>query len=880
MSKKRSSSNRLSVYSSESSIASVLESQSESSSSYPNDTLSVSSIPSMISNSSHTKPLRSNKPRSTKMSKKKNKKKKSKSKVRTRSNANASASTSTPRSRIRNGINKSQSRLKPTTLNHYNETRRRGKLLKNNILNHNQAIRPPTNLFRTPQPKMRAKSARNSTNSSKNKISVAIRLRPLNSAEIRDGMKPIWSVRNTTTLKQIRGTISSYNFEYVCPGIANKSEGRTLALYNTMTKRIVQSSCKGINGCIFAYGQTSSGKTYTMLGTDGDPGITLLALSDIFHWIRNDPTRKYALFISYIEIHNEVINDLLNAENKNLRIVDTPAQGPVIKNCTESAVKTPHDVIQLLLTGEKLRKVSETHSNERSSRSHAIFRIFIQSQPRDGGGNQLSSVLNLVDLAGSESSTNIEGTNVMQAAEAKHINQSLLCLGRVILALSSQSNKCSGGYVPYRASKLTRILQASLGGNANTAVICTMSPCANCLEESLNTLRFAQFTKKVTNHARVNESVDDKAKLRKYRLLVKSLKRRISEYTDKASKIHAVYEKMKKLKKQNVSLQTKIKNHQKEKSVEMERMQEELNSLRRITHSTSIVPSKPSTPKEGEFKRKRLFVSTGESQSEPDEVAPMLDSGYGSDSCRSSVQSVEFTKVIMNLQDKLEEVQANIETLSNRISTAQFIDINGATPVATTAPPISIVSIDLGGDISDIPELPPPADNIDNRTNETSFQMFSNLEDEIAPFFVNQSVSSQQSHLQLLDAFEESTSFVGGAASGEASVKESVEDVEEEQKEQSMDHEVQATTVNNIFASGATSLNTTIVDEIVSEFLENDQCNPSYPISPPMVPLQQQLSAQSNNVVIKTNDPSTKQDGDADPFGAIVINPPQLNEIL
>eukprot|EP01083_Nonionella_stella_P274986 933868_1 len=173
----------------------------------------------------------------------------------------------------RKGTNKSQSRLKPTTHTNYNETRRRGKLLKNNLLNHNQAIRPPANLFRTSELKIRAKSTRNSSNSSKNKISVAVRLRPLNSAEIRDGMKPIWSVRNTTTLKQIRGTISSYNFEYVCPGIANKSEGRTLALYNTMTKRIVQSSCKGINGCIFAYGQTSSGKTYTMLGTDGDPGI-------------------------------------------------------------------------------------------------------------------------------------------------------------------------------------------------------------------------------------------------------------------------------------------------------------------------------------------------------------------------------------------------------------------------------------------------------------------------------------------------------------------------------------------------------------------------------------------------------------------------------
>ena len=321
----------------------------------------------------------------------------------------------------------------------------------------------------------------------------------------------------------------------------------------------MQASCQGINGTIFAYGQTASGKTYTMLGTSADPGIILLALSDIFHYIKKSRDRQFALRISYLEIHNEIVNDLLNLKNTNLKIVDHKT-GPIIRGCSEISAQTPHEVVQLLLKGEANRKMAETHSNLRSSRSHAIFRIFIQSrnaQKKDS--KMLTSTLNLVDLAGSESISHMDKDDVSLQKECKHINQSLLGLGRVILALSTNkhhstsnnefsmfgsyasSHSKTNAYVPYRDSKLTRILQPSLGGNAQTCIICTISAGLNCKDESMNTLRFAQFAKKVTNHAKINESIDDQALLKKYQAMVQRLQMKIKKYTVQAKQSQGIY---------------------------------------------------------------------------------------------------------------------------------------------------------------------------------------------------------------------------------------------------------------------------------------------------------------------------------------------------
>eukprot|EP01083_Nonionella_stella_P137928 419654_1 len=480
--------------------------------------------------------------------------------------------------------------------------------------------------------------AQNSTNT---RICVAIRLRPLSASEKKDDTQCVWNVQDTNTLNQTTKYAStSHHFEYVCA----LNTGTTLDLYNAVSKRVVLSSCKGIHGTIIAYGQTSSGKTHTMLGTDHDPGIIRLSLSDIFHHITKDSQRKYSLFISYIEIHNESINDLLNKQNQNLRVIDTPRGNQLIKNCTRQAVQSTEQALHLLAKGECLRNTSETYSNAKSSRSHTIFRITIQSQSTNNKRSKtLRSVLNLVDLAGSESNTHIYNENKTQVKEAKYINQSLLCLQRVILSLSS---KRKNGYIPYRGSKLTRILQQSLGGNTNTTVICTLSPTLKCVQESMNTLRFAQFTKKVTNHVVVNEAVDDKEQLRKYQQLVKALKEKINEYSQKDNKMNTLQEENLSLKKQiekqkrdNIKLETQLKHFKQRLSMNKER-----NPLLLTACSTPL-------SEDGSERSSAMSLSI-------------------------QMQNTELKGIVTNLQNKLEQVQGNIEMLTRKISETQFIDFN------------------------------------------------------------------------------------------------------------------------------------------------------------------------------------------------------------
>ncbi|ORY05417.1 kinesin-domain-containing protein [Basidiobolus meristosporus CBS 931.73] len=272
----------------------------------------------------------------------------------------------------------------------------------------------------------------------------------------------------------------------------------------------------GVNGTIFAYGQTSSGKTFTMHGTKEEPGIIPMAIEDIFRYILETPDREFLLRVSYLEIYNEVIKDLLNPENENLNIRQDPTRGVFVGKLTEAIVLSPEEVIQLMKKGESNRHVGETNMNERSSRSHTIFRMVIESRERSkeskrdsqsnvGGAVKVSS-LNLVDLAGSErvGQTGAEG---IRLKEGGHINKSLLALGTVIAKLAEQEN--DRGHIPYRDSKLTRILQPSLGGNARTAIICAITTASNFYEETTSTLKFASRAKTISNKPEVNEVLTD-----------------------------------------------------------------------------------------------------------------------------------------------------------------------------------------------------------------------------------------------------------------------------------------------------------------------------------------------------------------------------------
>ncbi|KAI9204997.1 kinesin motor domain-containing protein [Polychytrium aggregatum] len=265
-------------------------------------------------------------------------------------------------------------------------------------------------------------------------------------------------------------------------------------------------------GTIFAYGQTSSGKTYTMKGSENSDGIISMAIMQIFQTViavrslTCSSNRDFLLRVSYLEIYNEVIKDLLNPENSvNLKIQENPQSREMfIKGLTELSVGSLDEIDQCLRIGEANRHVGETNINEFSSRSHTIFRIVSSGASLEDVPSAAVKVstLNLVDLAGSErvGHTGAEGVRLK---EGGHINKSLLALGNVIKKLTEEGSAAS--HVPYRDSKLTRILQSSLGGNARTSIICTVTPAAAYIDETHSTLKFAGKAKQVKNKPEVNE---------------------------------------------------------------------------------------------------------------------------------------------------------------------------------------------------------------------------------------------------------------------------------------------------------------------------------------------------------------------------------------
>ncbi|CAN4078777.1 unnamed protein product [Withania somnifera] len=350
------------------------------------------------------------------------------------------------------------------------------------------------------------------------RILVSVRLRPLNDKEILRNDVSDWECIDDTTIvyKNVNHSVSersmypsAYAFDRVF-----RNNCSTRKVYEEAAKDVALSVVSGFNASVFAYGQTSSGKTYTMTG------ITEYAIADIYDYIQRHTERDFILKFSAMEIYNESVRDLLSADSTLLRLLDDPERGTIVEKLTEETLRDWNHVIQLLSICEAQRQIGETALNETSSRSHQIIRLTVESSAREYLGrdnsSSLSATVNFVDLAGSEraSQSLSAGTRLKEGC---HINRSLLTLGTVIRKLSKGRN----GHIPFRDSKLTRILQPSLGGNGRTAIICTMSPARSHVEQSRNTLLFASCAKEVTTTAQVNVVMSDKA-------LVKHLQRELA----------------------------------------------------------------------------------------------------------------------------------------------------------------------------------------------------------------------------------------------------------------------------------------------------------------------------------------------------------------
>ncbi|XP_049269570.1 kinesin-like protein KIF27 isoform X3 [Rhipicephalus sanguineus] len=345
-------------------------------------------------------------------------------------------------------------------------------------------------------------------------IKVAVRVRPPIEREIKNGKNPIWKTRESTIYMESGKINSIHTFDHVFD-----SSSTNLEVYQKYFHPIVASVMLGFNGTIFAFGQTASGKTHTMTGSSSQPGLIPLTIDAIFDIIQNMPEREYMVRISYIEIYNENVLDLLGKDyGKHLQIRDNVDGQPVIPDLTEVTVGSKEEIMSLMKNGERCRHVASTEANQRSSRSHAIFRMVIESSLRDGTDGAVAvGQLNLVDLAGSERSEQC-GDSGERFRESSRINVSLSFLTQVISKLSRGER----GHINFRDSKLTRILRNSLGGNSHTAIVCTVNPC--CMEQTLRTLKFASSAKKIQNTPKVNEILTKEALIHRYHMQIEELK--------------------------------------------------------------------------------------------------------------------------------------------------------------------------------------------------------------------------------------------------------------------------------------------------------------------------------------------------------------------
>ncbi|XP_035761582.1 kinesin-like protein KIF1B isoform X1 [Neolamprologus brichardi] len=363
-------------------------------------------------------------------------------------------------------------------------------------------------------------------------VKVAVRVRPFNSREISKESKCIIQMQgNTTTIlnpKAPKEPAKTFSFDYSYwshtspddPSFASQN-----LVYNDIGKEMLQHAFEGYNVCIFAYGQTGAGKSYTMMGKqeEGQEGIIPMLCEDLFEKINEDGNKEelsYSVEVSYMEIYCERVRDLLNPKNKgNLRVREHPLLGPYVEDLSKLAVTSYTDIADLMDAGNKARTVAATNMNETSSRSHAVFTIVFTQKKHDSEtdlSTEKVSKISLVDLAGSEraDSTGAKGTRLKEGA---NINKSLTTLGKVISALAEVDNctskskkKKKSDFIPYRDSVLTWLLRENLGGNSRTAMVAALSPADINYDETLSTLRYADRAKNIKCNAVINEDPNNK----------------------------------------------------------------------------------------------------------------------------------------------------------------------------------------------------------------------------------------------------------------------------------------------------------------------------------------------------------------------------------
>ncbi|KAF2499681.1 kinesin-domain-containing protein [Lophium mytilinum] len=403
----------------------------------------------------------------------------------------------------------------------------------------------------------------------KGNVIVSVRVRP--DASINDGKHDEWEVNAKKSSVAYRGREGG---DYVYDNVFDTQDNNA-RVYDAAAKRLVRRVMEGYHGTVFAYGMTGTGKTFSMQGTATSPGVIPLAITDIFSFIRETPDREFLLRVSYLEIYNERIHDLLSLSTatamngtllpqEEIKLREDSKRGVYATPLKEEIVQSPTQLLRVIARGDNARKVAGTQYNARSSRSHAVVQIVVESRERQPpGGTSLQdskrsaiapggvrvSTLSLIDLAGSEKAAE----NKERRTEGSHINKSLLTLGTVIARLSTDKEKADAGkagakgdkHLPYRDSKLTRLLQGALSGNSLVSILCTIQigstgsvALANShTGETINTLKFASRAKNnIVSHAKkAEDGLGERALLDRYRIEIQELRKQLEEKSAKES---------------------------------------------------------------------------------------------------------------------------------------------------------------------------------------------------------------------------------------------------------------------------------------------------------------------------------------------------------
>ncbi|KAL9601374.1 MAG: hypothetical protein Q9219_002550 [cf. Caloplaca sp. 3 TL-2023] len=384
-------------------------------------------------------------------------------------------------------------------------------------------------------------------------IKVVVRVRPFNGRELDRKAQCVVKMKDTQTIltpppnaeerlrnsKGLKGADgqkvfafdrSYWSFNRADPHFAGQDD-----LFNDLGSPLLDNAFQGYNNCIFAYGQTGSGKSYSMMGYGEEAGVIPRICEDMFERItelQKDKNLTYTVEVSYLEIYNERVRDLLNPSTKgNLKVREHPATGPYVEDLAKLVVRSFPEIQHLMDEGNKARTVAATSMNDTSSRSHAVFTLIVTQRRHDvetSMDTEKVAKISLVDLAGSERATSTGATGA-RLKEGAEINRSLSTLGRVIAALAdlSTGKKKNMSMVPYRDSVLTWLLKDSLGGNSMTAMIAAISPADINFEETLSTLRYADSAKRIKNHAVINE--DPNARM------IRELKEELAQLRSKLS---------------------------------------------------------------------------------------------------------------------------------------------------------------------------------------------------------------------------------------------------------------------------------------------------------------------------------------------------------